>query len=97
VPLGLPGELDEWDFALYKSSSRRYGQLELAPTSGSVRSCVDLALHAYDFRERRTFHSRGAEVLIGNCIWGASVRASMKEEAARTCCLLPRFKKIIPS
>jgi len=31
VPPGLPGELQEWDFAIYKSSTQRYSELELAP------------------------------------------------------------------
>jgi len=48
--LGYRGELEEWDFAIYKYSSQRYGELELAPASDSVRKCVSRALHAYDFR-----------------------------------------------
>lgn len=48
--LGYCGQLEEWDFAIYKYSTQRYGELELAPDCGSVFNCVDLALHAYDLR-----------------------------------------------
>jgi hypothetical protein len=48
--LGYRGQLDEWDFAIYKYSTQRYGELELAPSCDSVFNCVDLALHAYNFR-----------------------------------------------
>jgi hypothetical protein len=48
--LGYRGQLEEWDFAIYKYSTLRYGELELAPDRDSVFNCVDLALHAYDFR-----------------------------------------------
>lgn len=48
--LGYRGQLEEWDFAIYKYSTQRYGQLELAPERDSVQECVDTALHAYDFR-----------------------------------------------
>jgi hypothetical protein len=48
--LGYRGHLDEWDFAIYKYSTQRYGELELAPDRDSVFNCVDLALHAYNFK-----------------------------------------------
>lgn len=48
--LGYRGQLEEWDFAIYKYSTQRYGELDLAPERDSVHECVDLALHAYDFR-----------------------------------------------
>jgi hypothetical protein len=48
--LGYRGQLDEWDFAIYKYSTQRYGDLELAPSCDSVFNCVDIALHAYNFR-----------------------------------------------
>jgi hypothetical protein len=48
--LGYRGELEEWDFAIYKYSTRRYGELELAPDQDSVRECIERALHAYNFR-----------------------------------------------
>lgn len=48
--LGYRGELEEWDFAIYKYSTQRYGELELAPTYDTVRECIDRALHACDFR-----------------------------------------------
>lgn len=48
--LGYRGQLEEWDFAIYKYSTQRYGQLELAPDRDSVFNCVDLALRAYDLR-----------------------------------------------
>lgn|GEM_PF-1802112 len=56
--LGYRGQLEEWDFAIYRYSTRRYGELELAPVSDSIRRCVERALRAYDFRWQRTFHSR---------------------------------------
>jgi hypothetical protein len=48
--LGYRGTLEEWDFSIYKYSSQRYGELELAPASDSIRKCVNRALHAYSFR-----------------------------------------------
>jgi hypothetical protein len=48
--LGYRGQLEEWDFAIYKYSTQRYGELELAPDRDTVFNCVDLALHAYSFR-----------------------------------------------
>jgi hypothetical protein len=48
--LGYRGQLEEWDFAIFKYSSQRYGELELAPDCDSVVHCVDRALHAYNFR-----------------------------------------------
>ena len=48
--LGYRGQLQEWDFAIYKYSTQRYGELEFAPSRDTVFNCVDLALHAYDFR-----------------------------------------------
>jgi hypothetical protein len=48
--LGYRGQLQEWDFAIYKYSTQRYGELELTPSRDTVFNCVDLALHAYDFR-----------------------------------------------
>lgn len=48
--LGYRGDVEEWDFAIYKYSNRSYGDLELAPSYDTVRACVDRALHAYNFR-----------------------------------------------
>ena len=48
--LGYRGQLEQWDFAIYKYSTQRYGELELAPERDSVHECVDRALHAYNFR-----------------------------------------------
>lgn len=48
--LGYRGELEQWDFAIYKYSTQRYGELELAPAHDTVRECVSCALHAYNFR-----------------------------------------------
>lgn len=48
--LGYRGKLKEWDFSIFKYSTQRYGELELAPASDSVRKCVNRALHAYGFR-----------------------------------------------
>lgn len=48
--LGYRGELEEWDFAIYKYSTRSYGELELAPAFDTVRECVSCALHAYNLR-----------------------------------------------
>ena len=48
--LGYRGELEEWDFAIYRYSRGSYGVLELAPTETSVRSAVSMSLNAYGFR-----------------------------------------------
>lgn len=48
--LGYRGQLDPWDCALYKYSTRRYGELALAPDQDSIRECIERALHAYNFR-----------------------------------------------
>ena len=42
--------MEPWDFAIYKYSNRRYGELELAPDQDSIRACIERALHAYNFR-----------------------------------------------
>jgi len=42
--------LEQWDFALFKYSTRRHGELELAPDPDSIRECIERALHAYNFR-----------------------------------------------
>ena len=47
--LGYRGELERWDFAIYKYSRQSYVTGEfLFPLSGTVGECVRKALHAYN-------------------------------------------------
>jgi len=48
--LGYQGELDQWEFAIYRYSRGSYGDLPLAPTRGKAADLVDLALRAYNLR-----------------------------------------------
>lgn len=48
--LGYTGNLEEWEFAIYRYTRGSYGDLPLAPTSGRVADLVDLALRAYNLR-----------------------------------------------
>jgi hypothetical protein len=46
---GYRGELDVWDFAIYKYSTGRYSASEaLFPLHGKIVDCLRTALHAYN-------------------------------------------------
>jgi hypothetical protein len=46
--LGYRGEKDDWDFAIFRYSTGRYGDLLFAPDHGTVIECISVAMHAYN-------------------------------------------------
>jgi hypothetical protein len=46
--LGYRGEVKEWDFAIYRHSTGRYGELPMACTRGEVADVVSMAMNAYN-------------------------------------------------
>ena len=48
--LGYRGELETWDFAIYKYSTQSYSIQELFPNRGTVADLVGMAMNAYNLR-----------------------------------------------
>ena len=48
--LGYRGELEIWDFAIYKYSTQSYSTQEMFPSRGTVADLVGMAMNAYNLR-----------------------------------------------
>ena len=48
--LGYRGELETWDFAVYKYSTQSYSTQEMFPSRGKVANLVERAMDAYNLR-----------------------------------------------
>jgi len=48
--LGYRGELETWDFAIYKYSTQSYSTQEMFPSRGRVPDLVGIAMNAYNLR-----------------------------------------------
>lgn len=48
--LGYRGELEIWDFAIYKYSTQSYSTQEMFPSRGTVADLVGIAMNAYNLR-----------------------------------------------
>ena len=48
--LGYHGDLETWDFAIYKYSTQSYSTQEMFPSRGTVADLVGMAMNAYNLR-----------------------------------------------
>jgi hypothetical protein len=48
--LGYRGDLETWDFAIYKYSTQSYSTQEMFPSRGTVADLVGMAMTAYNLR-----------------------------------------------
>jgi len=48
--LGYRGELETWDFAIYRYSRQTYSTYEMIPSHGAVADLVGRAMDAYNLR-----------------------------------------------